>query len=949
MLKRIIASSVFFVCAVSAFSQIIYSNHPASIKWKRIETSHLRIIYPQGLDSVAQLSAAMSDYLYGPATKTLKVAPRKISLVLYNQTVDANGFVTPILPLMGWYTTPPQDMFMLGSGNWLYTLAVHEYRHVAQFEKMNQNATNNLKVIAGSYGAAAAVLASHPIWFAEGDAVLAETALSSGGRGRMPCFSAPMRAIVLEGRPHSYDKTYARSYKMYYPNHYALGYQMVAHGRNRYGEDIWPNVLDRTSKNPILPWQFSRSMRKETKLTVRKFYNQSITELTDIWKEMEIGRTYSSLDTITKLPKKSYTLYQNPLHLPSGEIFALKRGFSSEQSFVAISGGKERHIMYRSPIDGVKLSGNMLVWNESISDIRYGERSYADIFTHNLTTGKTERITKKGKFFSPVLSPCQKFIAAVEFGQDAAANLSIIETSTGQTVSKIAALPGQMLRQPHWYSSDTVFVIASVGEQNSIECINIKSGLRSSVYGPVLHAISGITSAHGHLLYGSVETGLSSIHALDLSSGKEYLAAQSRFGAYDASVDNSGQRILLSVLSSDGRALASAPFSIAGLQPINDAPKIHENYFQAAIEQEQGGTVYPAELPLADYQPKPYRPTLRLFNPHSWLFSPNYYNGMKFTVYSDDILGQMSAYGGFTYSNDHYQYSQFAGLAYSRFFPIVTFEGINGRRLSSLEADKEKGIENNFRYSWLEQSAEVGIKLPFNFSRAHRLSGAELGLSQGYAYLSGYDLHEKSGGVYRNSNGTAAPVKLSLLAAAVRMPSVSQIQPRLGAVLSANSEHPSLIPSSMGSKMGSVSATVFLPSFMPRHGISASAAYEHSEPHGRHYKAKSYIPFARGYDRLFAHSTSYASGQYSFPLFYPDFGIPSVVHFKRLRGNVFADYTSTETASDSKEFISAGAELHLEFNLFRWVFLPLEIGLRCSYTLLNQKIVPEIVLMGASL
>ena len=79
------------------------------------------------------------------------------------------------------------------------------------------------------------------VW--EGDAVLMETLLTSGGRGRMPEFTMPIRTMLLSGKRHSYYKMIFGSYRNWSANPYPFGYLMAAYLRRQKGTFIWSDVM----------------------------------------------------------------------------------------------------------------------------------------------------------------------------------------------------------------------------------------------------------------------------------------------------------------------------------------------------------------------------------------------------------------------------------------------------------------------------------------------------------------------------------------------------------------------------------------------------------------------------------------------------------------------------------------------------------------------------------
>ena len=111
---------------------------PASLKWNQIETPNFKIIFPNSIDSIGQQLANSMEYFAEMASATLDHFPGKIPVILHNQTIIANGFVSWAPKRTEFYTLAPQDN---EPGDWLDHLAIHEYRHVVQMDKMNNGIT----------------------------------------------------------------------------------------------------------------------------------------------------------------------------------------------------------------------------------------------------------------------------------------------------------------------------------------------------------------------------------------------------------------------------------------------------------------------------------------------------------------------------------------------------------------------------------------------------------------------------------------------------------------------------------------------------------------------------------------------------------------------------------------------------------------------------------------
>src|SRR6185295_13734080 len=161
---------------------------------------------------------------------------RKINLVLQNQTTISNAYVGLGPFRSEFFLTPSQNSFELGSLPWVDQLAIHEFRHVQQYNNFNVGLSKVVRILFGEEGQALANNASIPNWFFEGDAVFNETNVSRQGRGRLPFFYNDYRSLWLANKNYSWMKLRNGSYKDFVPDHYALGFLLVSYGREKYGD-----------------------------------------------------------------------------------------------------------------------------------------------------------------------------------------------------------------------------------------------------------------------------------------------------------------------------------------------------------------------------------------------------------------------------------------------------------------------------------------------------------------------------------------------------------------------------------------------------------------------------------------------------------------------------------------------------------------------------------------
>ncbi|HSU26766.1 MAG TPA: hypothetical protein VLJ68_00170, partial [Chitinophagaceae bacterium] len=224
-----------------------FGGHPPSTKWNQVNTDTVRIIFPVGHDSQANRVASIIHYLAGQRPVSLGERLKKISIVLQDQTTIANAYVNLGPFRSEFYLMPELNNFQEGSISWPDQLAVHEYRHVMQFNNFHNGLSKLMNVLFGEEGYSLAINASIPDWFFEGDAVYNETILSSQGRGRLPLFLNAYPSLWQAGKNYSWMKLRNGSYKDYVPNHYYLGYLLVNYGREKYGADFWTRVTQDAS------------------------------------------------------------------------------------------------------------------------------------------------------------------------------------------------------------------------------------------------------------------------------------------------------------------------------------------------------------------------------------------------------------------------------------------------------------------------------------------------------------------------------------------------------------------------------------------------------------------------------------------------------------------------------------------------------------------------------
>ena len=123
---------------------------------------------------------------------------------------------------------------------------------------------------------------------------------------------------------------------------------------------------------------------------------------------------------------------------------------------------------------------------------------------------------------------------------------------------------------------------------------------------------------------------------------------------------------------------------------------------------------------------------------------------------------------------------------------------------------------------------------------------------------------------------------------------------------------------------------LYLPS-VGNHSIVLNGSFQETDTNNVVFGNR--FPNSRGYAEYYYSRMWKMAANYHFPIAYPDFGIASIVYLRRLRGNLFYDYTRVY-AADKKgtaNLRSFGGELF--FDTRWWNQLPVSFVIRVSHLL----------------
>jgi hypothetical protein len=894
-----------------------------------LKSENFKVIFPAEIETEAQRIANTLEWVYNKNTKSLNIKPKPVPLVLYNRSMTSNAFAGLAPRRMGWYLNPPQSVTELGSLDWVDMLAIHEYRHIVQYAKNKQNFTKFMTYLYGDAGQSM-MRWTIPDWFFEGDAVVMETALSNGGRGRMPEFDLEIRTFALNDIKYNYNQAYLGSYKRYYPSHYHLGYPLSAYARVQFGTDIWDKVLQLTSKIPFLPYAFGGSLKKYTGLNVSKLYKNTMLDLKSKWenesKELEI----TEVKKVNTKQKKSWISYSNPKFDNEGNIICIKQSLKQIPALYIISpDGKEKKLK-NTDAETFTLSNNIICFDRLIPDVRWNLQNYSDIVEIGINSKIEKRVTFRKKYMSPNLSPDGKLIAAIEHGVDQKNRLCILDATTGEEVQAFEIGDNDYIRTPSW-SKDGKKIVFTHANKNgqALSAIDINSKKITNIIDYSFENFGKPIFYNNYILYNSSWTGIGNIFAIDTISKQKYQVTSRPYGAYNADVSPDSAHLVFQDFSKDGFDIATMKLDPSKWAKIESVKPSEQHYVKKLVEQEGGTAIQDTLIQQIKFPVTKYNKFNDGIKIHSWgLYT--YVPNIEFSLYSDNYLNTLSAQAGYLYNINEKTSTGLFGVNFSKYFPIFTFVTTYGQRRDTYQEQS-----TIYEDSWEEFVANFNVSLPFNFSR--NVWNTKLTVKGGYNYL--YIKNEGDSvflSVPRQGNLHFYNIGFSFSNSIKQ--SWRDFNPKWAQSLAFDYKQV-LSGSEYYGYLLSARTNLYLPGIFKQNSIRLGAAFEKQYEHESSSEYNSYYfsslhAFPRGFKPYTFDRISKLSADYQFPVCYPDLSIGSLLYIKRIRAGAFYDYANASWKNLNLNYQSFGGSLVMEFFVFRYKY-PLEIGFQYSYKLSN--------------
>ena len=581
---------------------------------------------------------------------------RKINIILQKNTTLANGYVALAPFRSEYYLIPSSNVFDLGNLPWYEHLAVHEYRHVQQYNNFNLGLTKAFHFVLGEEGQAVANALTIPNWFFEGDAVHSESALTPQGRGRLPFFLSGYKSLWQGGRNYSLMKLLNGSLKDYIPNHYQLGYLVTNYGYEKYGEDFWQKVTTDAARFKGLFYPFRKAIRQYAGTPYKKFMRAAIDESKQEVKEAP-----------ELIKKHSVTNIYFPQQIGQDSLLYLKDSYRKLSAFYILDKNGEHKIKLKNigSEEWLSYRNGWIAYTAYRTQARWSLIDYSNIILLNIATGAEKKLTSKSKYFTPDLSPSGEKIIAVCFNDSTTTELHLLYAENGSVQKRIKS-NGSLFLHPRFIDEENVVIgVREMDGSISLNRLNILSEKMERLTPSTFEAV-GYPSVQNDTVYFTASyKGNDDLHAIDLKGKNVFQLTSNQTGSYYVSKTVEG--LVWSQFTANGLELKTAnndqllwhpwnPTATKAINPTYDVALASSNILA---------------IPTRNFAVSKYRKRTGLFNFHSWR---PYYDDPEFTfsLYGDNVLNTFSTELFYRYNQNEQAHGGGLNLAYGALFPVLT-------------------------------------------------------------------------------------------------------------------------------------------------------------------------------------------------------------------------------------------------------------------------------------
>lgn len=994
MLRKLLFSTLsMLLFATTAWAQFyLTGDNPAKTRWNQVETENFKLIYPRGLDSLARVYGRELEKWRTPVGQSIHYLPGeytrgKMPVILHPYNSDSNGSVAWAPHRVDLYTQPDAYPFMPIS--WDRMLAIHESRHVAQ---MQFALTKTLRPFGWLFGEMIAGGASgvygHYSWM-EGDAVIAETALTNSGRGRTADFLNYYRIAFDQGEMRTFSGWAFESQSKYIPNKYALGYLMLSGFRYWYGDrDFMGNSFEHYARMPLDIFNFYETRRVAGKM-LRTAFAEVADSMAVHWKaEMDERAPYMPMENVSR-KHRGFTQYSG-LAQAGGDIYAIRRSnYRTAQVVRFNADGKEKTVRtFSAKSSGLRSSRDRIWWSETVDGPRWDMANRSSLRHAKLGRSSARSFTRKGRYFNPSFNEDETRIVAAEYADYGGTSVSIIDSQTGDKHS--FRLPDSLQVTEATWLGERIF-LAAISDSGTgiyeLVCDNLDDSGAAHTWKAVIDPqpviISDLGNKNGEITFTSDRTGEHEFYSLSPDGKQVRQLTNSRYGAKWYRYSEDGEWLYYAAPQLEGTRIFRTPVDSLPVKTVDFSQR--HSYFIAdkLSEQEKEYGVEPRDEESVSFsEVRRWRKFPHLFNVHSWapayvdvdnIMNKSFDNILETitlgaTVLMQDKLGSMVTQLGYSAHKDSYdpqkwRHSGHIKMTYTGWYPVIEARlDVNDR--AALDYLPTMGYDYGGKMSFGTNSTlsdrpavegNLTMYIPWNWYKGGWSSGVIPKFSYSISndrYDTGlaiWDMSHESEGIRRFDRliqGNSVPrqaLTTSVRGYVMTGCATNAVYPRLGiggevgALTRLGLGMPEPVSRGLFKPTLYGYAYAYLPGILPEQGWKISAKYQYSLTEYGLYWGGGVNMLPRGMEKNGALLQKASTAQKQTWGFSAEYGIPfSVGKLDILHGLLFFKSMTITPHFDMMfnsdgNLYSAGASLTADLSGIIWIHAPISVGVTWSY------------------
>lgn len=693
---------------------------PPGQNWMELNTDHFRLIYPGRYQKEAYRSMAILESEYADINNLVGGDVRNFPIILNPENDRSNGFVSPwnfrseveLSPNISKTMNPK-------SGSWLEFVLPHELVHVLHFNQSPRSLTRVFSFF--SPDLRRSIHASAPLGFFEGLAVQYEThnTLPQSGRGHYPYFRNQFRSVLGTSEEWSMGQLIqTTTYTPPFSRHYIGGYEFVNWLLSTYGNDSMKQAIEFHYHYPFLG--FGTALRHQTGHWPGELYDQfnedkkedeyvrwqQIGQSTDfVSVEIPFSATCKRLHRPEWLDDKTLIFFGQACNRTSGfYTYSLDTGSLDQLKEVSISDD----YVYSLSDDKSRLA-----YSRYHSHLLFDNVYQGDLHQLHIETGRSERITKSERLFSPAW--INGDILAIQTVADEM-KLVRVDPAVGKVIREYLKPDQSSVVQiaPNPFEDGMAAVL---GRKKSVQAIwfeNLEDQESVMDSEPeIVFEDGSIFDLSWHpfkkkLLFVSDHTGVMNVFEYDLQSKKMHQLTDSQFNAFEASYSPDGEQIAYILQDENEQTLHMLNLNDAVWKEI--PPKtwwaneeIEERFSRPLMNRE-------IEIDTTSWNPEPYSSQFSWIKPRFWM--PTYeeangYHRPGITLESVDVMNSQTYSVDVSLLAEKLWYN--ATYTYKGFYPGFRAELYDEPFFTSFSIGDG---ENETTTELLQQSRGASFKVP---------------------------------------------------------------------------------------------------------------------------------------------------------------------------------------------------------------------------------------------